>query len=125
MKVSLSSFNGKNVFINFWASWCPPCRAEMPHIQEFYEVHKNEDMVILSVNLTYLDKDVKTVRQFVQKNRLTFPVVYDELGKVDAVYQADTIPTSYVVDKEGIIRHRIVGPVSKERLEKIFSTLPK
>lgn len=124
-EVSLSSFKGKHVFINFWATWCPPCKAEMPHIQKFYEEHKDKGVVVLSVNLTHIDKDMGTVRRFVENNGLTFPVVYDEMGKVDAVYKADTIPTSYVVDKEGIIRHRIVGPVSEERLEKIFSALPK
>lgn len=124
-EVSLSSFKGKHVFINFWASWCPPCRAEMPHIQKFYEEHKDQDVVVLSVNLTHVDKDMDTVHRFVEKNGITFPVVYDEKGKVDAVYKADTIPTSYVVDKEGVIRHRIVGPVSEERLEKIFSALPE
>ncbi|MEM1503616.1 TlpA disulfide reductase family protein [Domibacillus sp. 8LH] len=122
--IKLSDYKGKNVFVNFWASWCPPCRAEMPHIQDFYEEYKGKDVAVLSVNLTHLDKDLDTIHQFVQKNGLTFPVIYDERRIVNDLYKVNTIPTSYVVDKDGVIRERIVGPVSKERLEKLFSHLP-
>lgn len=122
--INLSDYKGRKVFVNFWASWCPPCRAEMPHIQDFYEEYKGGNVAVLSVNLTHLDKDLDTIHQFVQKNGLTFPVIYDETGIVNDLYKVNTIPTSYVVDKDGVIRERIVGPVSKERLEKIFSNLP-
>lgn len=121
--VSLSNFHGKFVFINFWASWCPPCRAEMPHIQEFFNEYKNDDFVILSVNLTHLEKNKGSAQTFIDKNQYTFPVIYDEQGDVDAIYKANTIPTSIIVDPEGVIHHRIVGPISKERLEKVFTDL--
>lgn len=123
--ISLSSLKGKNIFINFWASWCPPCKAEMPHVQEFYDNYKNQNIAVLSVNLTHLDRDEQTVHEFIKRNHLTFPVVYDTRGEVDEVYQANTIPTSYIIDQNGIIQHRIVGPVSTDRLKIIFSALPK
>ncbi|MBM7715272.1 TlpA disulfide reductase family protein [Siminovitchia sp. FSL H7-0308] len=122
-ELSLADLKGKHVFINFWASWCPPCRAEMPHIQNFFEENKEENIALLSVNLLHLEKNKEAVRTFSKQNELSFPIVFDETGEVSNTYQAQTIPTSYVVDKEGVIRHKIVGPVSKERLRRIFTEL--
>ncbi|KRG11766.1 TlpA family protein disulfide reductase [Lederbergia galactosidilytica] len=121
--IALSDLKGKNVFINFWASWCPPCRAEMPHIQAFYEKNKENDFVVLSVNLTHLEKNMEHAAKFVEDNQLTFPVIYDLEGTVDAIYKAQTVPTSLVINKKGQIRHRIVGPVSKERLQQLYPDL--
>ncbi|WP_062104514.1 TlpA family protein disulfide reductase [Bacillus niameyensis] len=122
-KISLSDYRKKIVFINFWASWCPPCRAEMPHIQEFYEEYQDKDFEVLSVNLTNLERSVDHVEKFIDQYDMTFPVIYDLEGEVDEIYKIQTIPTSIIVDKDGIIRYRLVGPVSKERLMQIITSL--
>lgn len=122
--VKLSDFKGKKVILNFWATWCPPCKAEMPHMQNFYEEQKNDngDVEILAVNLSDSEKNNQVVKQFVKEYELTFPILLDTEGVGDD-YQAFTIPTSYVIDSNGIIKHKIVGPMSKEMMEKMVNSI--
>ena len=111
-KVKLSDYKGKIVFLNFWATWCPPCREEMPFMQEFYEKYKDDDIIVLTVNsnitenqgLDDSEKAERKAREFIQKNGYTFPVLLDKDDSVWAVYQQRGIPANYVIDKEGIIR---------------------
>jgi thiol-disulfide isomerase/thioredoxin len=109
------------VILNFWATWCPPCKAEIHHIAEFYK--ENHQVVILAVNLTTSEKSISHVENFVKNNNLPFPVVVDTEGKVGDLYKAVTIPTSYIIDRNGVIQQRIVGPMSKETLENLISTI--
>lgn len=103
-EISLSSLKGKVVFLNFWASWCGPCKAEMPHIQKVYEEYKDKDVVILAVNLTPSEEDgIEGVNSFLEKNKYTFPVLYDKDGSVAKKYRVRGIPTTYIINKEGII----------------------
>lgn len=99
-EVSLSDFKGKNVFINFWATWCPPCKAEMPYLQQLYEETKDSDLVILAINL---NEDKTTVEKFMIANNYSFPVLLDTDFQVGGAYQAVSIPTSYFINKEGDI----------------------
>jgi len=116
--VKLADLKGKKVFINFWATWCPPCVEEMPAIQQFYEQHGNdENLVILAVNATDLESDIESVQQFVDKNGIGFPILLDEKGDVSINYEVLTIPTSVILNEEGKVIEQIIGPVSEEMLE--------
>lgn len=113
-EVRLSDFRGKKVIVNVWATWCPPCRAEMPDMQAFYEEYKNQGVEIVAVNLTKSEKNSEQVARFIETYGITFTVVLDEKAEVSQRYQAQAIPTSYVIDSEGIIRNKMIGPMSKD-----------
>ncbi len=115
--VKLSDFQGKKVIVNFWASWCPPCKAEMPHMQRYYqEFAQDEQVEILAINLTSGDK-VEKVEKFVRDYELTFPIPLDKDGKVGKTYEVLTIPTSYIIDTKGLIQHKIVGPMDEKMMK--------
>lgn len=122
-EVSLADLRGKKVILNLWATWCPPCKAEMPHMQEFYQEQQGKDVEILAVNLTTAEKDPNGVGQFVKDYGLTFPVVLDTTGEVGNAYQAFTIPTSYILDRNGVIQKRIVGPMDKEMMTELINSI--
>ncbi|MEH7387169.1 redoxin domain-containing protein, partial [Bacillus sp. JJ1521] len=122
-EMKLSEFRGKKVILNFWASWCPPCKAEMPHMQEFYVENKEFNAVLLSVNLTTAEKKRSDVAKFVDEYELTFPVMLDEQGEIGQIYQAYAIPTSYLIDSKGIIRKKIVGPMDKEMMNGLINSV--
>ncbi|RFU69281.1 TlpA family protein disulfide reductase [Peribacillus saganii] len=119
--VKLSDYKGKTVILNFWATWCPPCKAEMPHMQNFYKKNINRDVTILAVNLTNQDKGEKVIENFVKDYRLTFPIPLDENGEVGQMYQAITIPTSYIINKDGVITKKVVGPMDEETMTKLVN----
>ncbi|MFO8069529.1 MAG: TlpA disulfide reductase family protein [Alkalibacterium sp.] len=118
--VQLSDYRGKKVFLNFWASWCPPCRVEMPHLQEFHE--EQDDVVILGVNVTSSESDLANVPVFVEEFELTFTNVYGPTEITD-LYRVESLPTSYLIGSNGIIYERVVGPVTKDILEAKFSMI--
>jgi peroxiredoxin len=120
-KAKLSYFMGKKVILNFWATWCPPCKAEMPNMEEFH--HENKNVIILSVNLTSNETKQQDVQNFIKQYGLTFPVLLDKEGMAGNLYQAITIPTSYIIDTKGVIQQKIVGPMSKETMENITANL--
>ncbi|CAN7204903.1 redoxin domain-containing protein [Rossellomorea sp. LjRoot5] len=116
-EVKLSDYKGKKVILNFWATWCPPCKAEMPHMEQYYEKNaKKEKVEILAVNLTSQDEGEKAVQEFVDGYELTFPILMDEKGDVGDEYRAFTIPTTYMIDTNGLIQHKIVGPMNEEMM---------
>ncbi|MBW7652049.1 redoxin domain-containing protein [Anoxybacillus sp. ST4] len=112
--VQLSQFHGKIVIVNFWATWCPPCRAEMPDMQTFYEKYHNQ-VEIVAVNVMVRDSREK-VSQFIKDYRLTFPVVLDVDGHVMKQYEIQPIPTSFIIDRQGMIREKQIGPMSYEQM---------
>jgi len=116
--VSLESFRGRPVLINLWATWCPPCEAEMPALQEVYEAHKNEGFAILAVNATNQD-DPQRVNDFVQEYGLTFPILLDTDGSVSQQYQLRALPTSFFIDENGMITEVVVGGPMAEALIEI------
>jgi peroxiredoxin len=117
--VKLSDYRGKKVILNFWATWCPPCKAEMPHMQNFYEENKDKGVEILAVNLTNMDKGVDEVQKFVKEYGLTFTIPLDEEGVAGTTYQAFTIPTSYILDENGVITKKIVGPMDENMMKEL------
>jgi peroxiredoxin len=121
--VKLSDQKGKKIFLNFWASWCPPCKAEMPNMEKFYQGLNNDSVEILAVNLTTEEKNRDDVSKFVNDHGITFPILLDDKGKVGDTYQAITIPTTYVIDTNGIIRKKVIGPLSEEMMEKFIASI--
>lgn len=114
--VKLSDYKGKKVILNFWATWCPPCKDEMPHMQNFYEKFKENGIEIVAVNLTNIDKGQKVIETFVKNNGLTFQIPLDRDGKIGEIYQTISIPTSYILDSKGIITSKIIGPMDEEMM---------
>ncbi|MBR2182236.1 MAG: redoxin domain-containing protein [Acidaminococcaceae bacterium] len=121
---SLAGYKGKIVFLNFWATWCPPCRAEMPDIQKLYERSSQEGrdaVIVLGVAAPELgsETDKDGVKAFMEKNGYTYPVLMDEGGKLFEAYGIRAIPTTYLIDRRGNVIGRVQGALSAENLEKI------
>jgi peroxiredoxin len=105
---SLSAFRGKVVFLNLWATWCPPCRSEMPSIQALYSAfQKDNDFVVLAVSE---DSDVKSVPTYIRDNRFGFPVLLDPRNLVGEAYDVSGLPESFVIGRDGRIVAHHVGP---------------
>ena len=104
-EVRLSDQRGKVVLIDFWATWCPPCREELPHIQRLHEDHRSEGLVVLALST---DRDPAAVRTFVPRHGFTFPVLFGN-REVATAYRVRGIPTVYLVDRQGRIRFHHVG----------------
>lgn len=119
--VRLSDMKGKKVVLNFWGSWCPPCKAEMPHMQNYYKKNAKKDNVeILAVNLTTGEtKGIPAVEQFVDAYGLTFPIPLDESGDLAQQYQVMIIPTTYFIGTDGVIAHRYVGAMDEKMLKNL------
>jgi peroxiredoxin len=127
-QVALSDLRGKVVLVNFWASWCPPCRAEMPAIERVYRSHKDLGLEVLAINTTNQD-DRAAAAAFVQEFGLTFPVPLDLTGAVSASYNLRGLPSTYFIDKQGVIRSVVVGgPMSgaliQSRVEELLEKNP-
>lgn len=123
--VKLSDLKGKKVMLNFWASWCGPCKAEMPHMEKYYKKNKeSENFEIIAVNLTKQErKGLDSVEQFVDAHKLTFPIPLDKDGKVMDEYQVLSIPTTFMLNTDGTIEHKIIAPMDEKMLKDIVMNL--
>jgi cytochrome c biogenesis protein CcmG/thiol:disulfide interchange protein DsbE len=113
----LRHFKGKVVFLNFWATWCGPCKEEMPSIEALYNQFKERDFVFLSVSVDY--EGVKPVKEFIEKQRYTFPVLIDSQCETLDLFDVKGIPTTFLIDKKGIIVGKAIGPKDWKRSEVI------
>ena len=106
-QISLADFKGKVVLLNFWATWCAPCRIEIPSLERLYQLRKDKAFEILAVSVdrTSLSK----VASFVTDYRMSFPVLTDSRGEVGRRYWTRAIPSSFLLDKKGVIRWKVVG----------------
>jgi len=126
--VSLASLRGQAVLVNIWASWCVPCRAEMPAIQRVYEEYKDQGFVVLAVNSTVQDT-AASAKAFIAEFGLTFPILLDVDGAATGLYQVRALPSSFFIGRDGIIVEVVIGgPMSetllRTRVEKILETQP-
>lgn len=118
--VNLSDFRGQTVMLNFWTTWCNVCKAEMPHVEKLYEQFKDENVAILSVNVTSQERNAKDVEHYVDSRGLSFPVVLDEAGAVRERYRVTAYPTTFILDPAGIIRKQHVGAISYDSMRKVI-----
>jgi len=109
--VSLSDFRGKAVLLNFWATWCGPCRAEMPFLQQVHEEWADKGLVILAVNI---GEGQSEVEEFMEEFGLSFLALLDTDREVALQYNVRAIPTTYFIDKEGVIQELKVGTFSSK-----------
>jgi cytochrome c biogenesis protein CcmG/thiol:disulfide interchange protein DsbE len=116
--VRLSSLRGQPVIVNLWASWCTPCKAEMPAIQKVYEQYADQGLVVLGVNATNQD-NIQVATQFVEDYGLTFPILLDMDGQVSRLYLLNALPTTFFIDGHGNIQEVVVGGPMAEALLKI------
>ncbi|OMF80902.1 peroxiredoxin family protein [Paenibacillus glucanolyticus] len=116
-EVRLSDFQGKTVMVNFWATWCPPCRIEMPHMQKFFEDYNSKDVVIIGVNMTPSEKTLDSVKSFVDEQQLTFPIVLDMDGSVTQTYQIIAYPSTVLIDSRGVIQEKFRGAINYEMMK--------
>ncbi|MGF9979615.1 TlpA disulfide reductase family protein [Viridibacillus arvi] len=123
-QVKLSDYRGQKVLLNFWASWCPPCKEEIPYMQKYYEEYgEKSNMVILAVNMTRVEKGGKEkIAEFVEKNEITFPVLLDdEDGKVMKLYDVRLFPTTYIINSEGVITQKVRMSLDDKKIEEIIN----
>ena len=119
---TLSDYKGKTVFLNFWATWCSPCRAEMPDIQKLYEEFQQEDVVILGVAAPNLgrEKSEEGIKGFLEENGYTYPVVMDTEAEAFQAYGINSFPTTFMIDNDGNVFGYIPGQLSEETMRDII-----
>ncbi|WP_236709974.1 TlpA family protein disulfide reductase [Longilinea arvoryzae] len=118
--VTLSSLHGKVVLVNFWATWCSPCKEEMPLLQAYYDAHKAEDFTLVAVNVS---DDVEDAQAFIAQNGYTFPVWSDPPGNVLIDLNMNGLPASLVIDAQGKLVKRWIGPLAQEDLDDVITPL--
>jgi peroxiredoxin len=107
--VRLSDYRGKVVFLNFWATWCKPCREEMPSMEVLYKSFERDGFVVLAVSIDRVTTK-KDIPPFVNSMNLTFPVLVDSWGQTDKRYKLMGVPETYIIDQDGILREKVIGP---------------
>lgn len=120
----LSDYKGKTIFLNFWATWCPPCKEEMPYIEQLYKEYNknNDDVIILGLTSPNLGNEVSQsdIEKFLKDENYTFPVMFDEDGSLTYQYGINSFPSTFVVDKEGYIKQYVPGAMDKETMKQII-----
>ena len=114
--ISISDLQGKPVLLNFWATWCPPCRAEMPYLQQIYEEWSDKGLVLLAIDI---GEGPSQIKEFLETNNLSLPVLLDSDKSVAQRYNITGIPATFFIDKDGTIQVKIIGAFpNKTAIEK-------
>ncbi|MEM9192970.1 MAG: TlpA disulfide reductase family protein [Myxococcota bacterium] len=115
--IRIGALRGKVVLVDFWASWCDPCRDEMPFLNGLYRRYREQGLVVIGVSV---DREERNMRRFLRRNEVSFPVVHDEDQEVAGRYEPPTMPSSYLVDRRGVVRYIHEGFRSgdSERIER-------
>ncbi len=115
-EIKLSDYFGKPIVLNFWASWCPPCKQEMPHFEAAYK--DNEDVTFLMVNVTTSDRETfENAKEHIETNGYTFPVLYDLTGEAASTYGTYSLPLTFFIDKNGDLVTYAMGMLTAEQLD--------
>ena len=121
---TMADYKGKTIFLNFWATWCPPCRAEMPEIQEIYEEYgeNQSDVIILGVASpnTGREGNVESITAFLEENNYTYPVVMDDGGSLAYYYGISAYPTTFMIDSSGNVYGYVTGQITKDIMQSII-----
>ncbi len=118
--VHLSDYRGQPVLVNLWASWCPPCRAEMPDLINFYNAHHDRGLVLLAVNST---DNRDSAQQFIREKAMPFPVLFDPGGDVERLFGVDGLPSTFLIDSTGTVRFSWTGQISPAVLDQRVAPL--
>jgi peroxiredoxin len=118
----LSDLKGQVVLVNLWATWCPPCKAEMPAINAFYRAHREAGFTALMANM---QEDGETVRAFIEANGFSFPALLDGQGELMKLYGVRGLPTTFIIDRNGRVQHIQTGAITQAELETIVTPLLK
>ncbi|WP_027964499.1 thiol-disulfide oxidoreductase ResA [Halalkalibacillus halophilus] len=118
--IELNDLEGQGVMINFWATYCEPCKEEMPHMQELYEEYEDQGIEIIAVSV---DKNEFVINNFYNSLGLTFPSVHDRNETVMESYEIVPLPTSYFINPDGTIERIVKGPLTLERLDEYFQEI--
>jgi cytochrome c biogenesis protein CcmG/thiol:disulfide interchange protein DsbE len=111
-KISLYGLRGEAVLVNIWATWCPPCRAEMPIIEQYYLQYKDQGFIVLGVNSTIQDNPLEIV-PFITEYNLTFPILLDETGQLGPRFNLHSLPSSFFINRDSTISNVVIGgPIS-------------
>lgn len=119
-ETNLSDYTGQVVLVNFWATWCPPCKAEMPDINAYYEARQDDGLVVLAVNA---QEDTATVSSFIEATGFSFPVLLDSDGRVEQQYQVRSFPMTFVIDRDGRVVYIHNGLISPDVLTAVLDPL--
>ncbi len=106
--IELKSLKGKVVLLNFWATWCGPCKEEMPSMENLYQRFDRKDFTLLAVSVDFEERE--KVKRFIEKKGYTFPILLDPKGKVLDLYRVRAIPTTFLIDRRGAIFGKAIGP---------------
>jgi len=107
-KVELKQFKGKIIFLNFWATWCGPCKEEMPSLEVLHQQFKEKNFILLTISVDY--EGLKPVQEFINKHRYTFPVLLDPKCEALDLFEVKGIPTTFIINKKGRMIGRAIGP---------------
>lgn len=123
--IQLSELKGKKVILNFWASWCGPCKAEMPHMQNYYENHAADDNVeVIAVNMSTQERGgMDGVQAFIESYGLTFPIPLDKEGTATLDYEIFTIPTTFMLGTDGTLAQKVIGPMDEKTIRTLVDQL--
>jgi peroxiredoxin len=116
-QVELKSLKGKVIFLNFWATWCGPCKEEMPSMEALYQQFKEKDFVFLTISVDY--GDGKNVKEFIEKHHFAFPVLLDPKCETLDLFAVKGIPTTMIIDKKGMMIGKAIGPRNWKKPEVI------
>lgn len=119
--VSLASLRGQVVLVNFWASWCPPCRVEMPGFERVYRERSGDGFTILGIATD--SRQLGRIQEFVAERDITYPILLGTMDVIEAYGGVDALPESFLIDREGRIRHRIIGFFAEPALRRAVDNL--
>jgi peroxiredoxin len=117
-QIRLSDYRGKVVFLNFWATWCKPCREEMPSMEVMHKTLEKDGLVVLAVSIDRVTTK-KDIPPFIKSMNLSFPVLVDSWGQTDKRYKLMGVPETYIIDQDGILREKVIGPRDWTRMDSL------